>query len=73
MDQNQLAITVRQHAVRESYEKALHNNLQALKKEESSAWSFGQVHNTRSSQQMSTATADVGSFRPGDPGRTHDY
>jgi hypothetical protein len=30
MDLTQLAITVRQHAVRESYEKALHNNLQAL-------------------------------------------
>jgi hypothetical protein len=28
---------------------------------------FGQVHNTRSSWQMSTATANVESLRPGDP------
>jgi hypothetical protein len=37
MDQNQLAITVRQHAVRESYEKARHNNLQALRKKRKAA------------------------------------
>ncbi len=75
MDQKKIAITVRQHAVRESYEKSRHNNLQALRKKRKAAHGVLDKYTIQEALgkcQPRQRMWGVSSQAPGDPGLTHD-